>query len=68
MLYYLLDMYDCGCFFYVSALDAAMTIEEIVRRGNQREALKFVLRNIRLGAKIEGLQRRESYELPVEAT
>lgn len=31
------------------------------------EALKFVLRNIRLGAKIEGLQRRESYELPVEA-
>ena len=54
-------------FFNVSALGAAMTIEEIVRRGNQREALKFVLRNIRLGAKIEGLQRRESYELPVEA-
>ncbi|MCR5783580.1 MAG: putative DNA binding domain-containing protein [Clostridia bacterium] len=31
------------------------------------EALNFVLRNIRLGAKIEGLLRRESYELPVEA-
>ena len=31
------------------------------------EALNFVLRNIRLGAKIEGLQRKESYELPVEA-
>ncbi len=31
------------------------------------EALKFVLRNIRLGAKIEGIQRKEAYELPVEA-
>lgn len=31
------------------------------------EALNFVLRNIRLGAKIEGLQRKEAYELPVEA-
>lgn len=31
------------------------------------EALNFVLRNIRLGAKIEGLLRKESYELPVEA-
>lgn len=31
------------------------------------EALNFVLRNIRLGAKIEGLQRKEVYELPVEA-
>ena len=31
------------------------------------ESLNFVLRNIRLGAKIEGLQRKESYELPVEA-
>ena len=27
----------------------------------------FVLRNIRLGAKIKGLQREESYELPPEA-
>ena len=31
------------------------------------EALNFVLRNIRLGARIEGLQRKEAYELPVEA-
>ena len=31
------------------------------------EALNFVLRNIRLGARIEGLLRKESYELPVEA-
>lgn len=31
------------------------------------EAIMFVLRNIRLGAKIEGIQRKESYELPVEA-
>lgn len=31
------------------------------------EVLNFVLRNIRLGAKIEGLQRKEAYELPVEA-
>lgn len=31
------------------------------------EAAAFVLRNIRLGAKIEGLIRKESYELPVEA-
>ncbi|MCI8284117.1 MAG: winged helix-turn-helix transcriptional regulator [Firmicutes bacterium] len=31
------------------------------------EAVKFVLRNIRLGATIEGLIRKESYELPVEA-
>ena len=31
------------------------------------EAMKFVLRNIRLGAKVHGLLRRESYELPVEA-
>ncbi len=31
------------------------------------EATAFVLRNIRLGATIEGLVRKESYELPVEA-
>ncbi|MBQ7266571.1 MAG: putative DNA binding domain-containing protein [Firmicutes bacterium] len=31
------------------------------------EAVKFVLRNIRLGAKIQGLLRKESYELPPEA-
>ncbi len=31
------------------------------------EATAFVLRNIRLGARIEGLVRKESYELPVEA-
>ena len=31
------------------------------------EALNFVLRNIRLGAEVKGLLRRESYELPVEA-
>ena len=31
------------------------------------EAISFVLRNIRLGAVIEGLVRKESYELPVEA-
>ena len=31
------------------------------------EAVSFVLRNIRLGAKIEGVQRKEAYELPVEA-
>ena len=31
------------------------------------EATAFVLRNIRLGAIIEGLVRKESYELPVEA-
>ncbi len=30
-------------------------------------ATTFVLRNIRLGAKIEGLVRKESYELPIEA-
>lgn len=30
-------------------------------------AVGFVLRNIRLGATIDGLVRRESYELPVEA-
>lgn len=29
--------------------------------------MKFVLRNIRLGATIDGLVRQESYELPVEA-
>ena len=31
------------------------------------EAMAFVLRNIRLGARIEGLVRKEAYELPVEA-
>ena len=31
------------------------------------EAVSFVLRNIRLGATIEGLIRKESYELPVDA-
>lgn len=31
------------------------------------ETTAFVLRNIRLGATIEGLVRKESYELPVEA-
>ena len=31
------------------------------------EAVNFVLRNIRLGAAIEGLVRKETYELPVEA-
>lgn len=31
------------------------------------EAVNFVLRNIRLGAKIDGLIRKESYELPVDA-
>ena len=31
------------------------------------EAVKFVLRNIRLGAEIRGLYRVESYELPVDA-
>ena len=30
-------------------------------------AVSFVLRNIRLGAKIEGIQRKEAYELPVAA-
>lgn len=30
-------------------------------------AVEFVLRNIRLGATIDGLVRRESYELPAEA-
>ena len=32
-----------------------------------RWVVKFVLRNIRLGATIDGLVRQESYELPVEA-
>lgn len=31
------------------------------------EAYQFVLRNIRLGAKIEGIQRKEAYELPEDA-
>ena len=31
------------------------------------EAVAFVLRNIRLGAKIDGLLRKESYELPPDA-
>lgn len=31
------------------------------------EATTFVLRNIRLGATIEGLLRKEAYELPIEA-
>ena len=31
------------------------------------EAMKFVLRNIRLGAKVHGLLISESYELPVES-
>ncbi len=31
------------------------------------EAVNFVLRNIRLGARIEGLLRKEQYELPIEA-
>ena len=31
------------------------------------EAMDFVLRNIRLGVTIDGVQRKESYELPVEA-
>ena len=31
------------------------------------EAMKFVLRNIRLGAEVKGLLRRESYELPIKA-
>lgn len=35
--------------------------------GQIDEAVSFVLRNIRLGAKIEGIQRKEAYELPVEA-
>ena len=31
------------------------------------EAVEFVLRNIRLGATIDGLVRKEKYELPPEA-
>ena len=31
------------------------------------EAVNFVLRNIRIGAKIDGIQRKETYELPVAA-
>lgn len=31
------------------------------------EAVGFVLRNIRLGARIKGIQRKEAYELPVAA-
>nr|WP_182279596.1 hypothetical protein [Blautia obeum] len=31
------------------------------------EAVDFVLRNIRLGATIDGLVRKERYELPPEA-
>lgn len=31
------------------------------------EAERFVLRNIRLGARIDGLVRKESYELPIDA-
>lgn len=31
------------------------------------DAVKFVLRNIRLGVKINGLIRKESYELPIDA-
>ncbi len=31
------------------------------------DAVSFVLRNIRLGVKIEGLIRKESYELPIDA-
>ncbi len=31
------------------------------------DSIDFVLRNIRLGAKIEGLIRKEDYELPIEA-
>lgn len=31
------------------------------------EAYQFVLRNIRLGARIEGIQRKEAYELPEDA-
>mgnify|MGYP002624680134 CR=1 FL=1 len=31
------------------------------------DAVDFVLRNIRLGVKIEGLIRKESYELPIDA-
>lgn len=31
------------------------------------EAMDFVLRNIRLGVTIDGVQRKERYELPVEA-
>lgn len=31
------------------------------------DAVSFVLRNIRLGAKIDGLIRKESYELPIDA-
>ena len=32
-----------------------------------KEAVDFVLRNIRLGATIDGLVRKEKYELPPEA-
>ena len=32
-----------------------------------KEAVYFVLRNIRLGATIDGLVRKEKYELPPEA-
>ena len=32
-----------------------------------QEATAFVLRNIRLGATVEGLIRKEAYELPIEA-
>lgn len=35
--------------------------------GQIEDAVNFVLRNIRLGATIEGLLRKESYELPTEA-
>lgn len=31
------------------------------------DAVDFVLRNIRLGAKIDGLVRKEQFELPIEA-
>ena len=44
-----------------------MNMLKVRKQQRFEEAVNFVLRNIRLGATIDGLVRKEKYELPPEA-
>ena len=44
-----------------------MNMLKVRKQQRFEEAVNFVLRNIRLGAIIDGLVRKEKYELPPEA-
>ncbi len=66
--YFPFSKIQCGVF---KGTDRAVFLDKREFSGPLYEqidaAVNFVLRNIRLSAKIEGLQRVESYELPYEA-